>query len=150
MKPYKISIDTREKNPLFQVSNIETEIKKLDTGDYSISGFENSLAIEYKGSFSDWAGTCSTDRWKREVDRFDLIKNKHIIIVGSCTDMLKYPYGEKLSKSVKKRIRVNGKFMYRCLATLRDEKQIPFSFVDSRIDAELLILQIFDKFWEEK
>ena len=63
--PFRIVVDTRERKPYFEDLGDEDVIhKKLDTGDYSIEGFENLVAVERK-SLNDLIRSISVDR-----DRF--------------------------------------------------------------------------------
>lgn len=56
-EPLTILVDTREQDPLTEwPEGTTTERATLDTGDYSIKGFETSFAIERK-SLLDLAGT---------------------------------------------------------------------------------------------
>lgn len=63
-----------------------TIIDKLDTGDYSLVGYQDILAIERKMGFSEiWANYSSAKRqaFEREMDRMSKIKHKYIIIESS-------------------------------------------------------------------
>lgn len=52
----KILIDTREQKPWSFSSEIETERRKLDTGDYSVEGYETRVCIERK-SLNDFVNS---------------------------------------------------------------------------------------------
>lgn len=76
MATYKYTVirDTREKEGhgwMFAKEDrcCGTLIQKLDTGDYSLVGFENRVVIERKGSVSEWATNIFDDRFTRELDR---------------------------------------------------------------------------------
>ena len=74
--------DTREQNP-FPLSNFKTQSATLTTGDYSILGLENEVAIERK-SLQDLIGCVGKDRarFDREVQRLLAYKTRAVIVEG--------------------------------------------------------------------
>ena len=46
---YRLVVDTREQVPL--VFDVPTVVKKLDTGDYSVTGYEDEFTIERKRTY---------------------------------------------------------------------------------------------------
>ena len=67
----KIIIDTREQTPYtFQMFPVATVTGTLDTGDYSISGFEDVIAVERK-ELSDIISCLGSgrERFTRELER---------------------------------------------------------------------------------
>lgn len=68
LKP-TIVIDTREQNP-FKFERLPTCVSTLNTGDYSVAGLEEYIAVERK-SLSDLLGCVGQqrDRFKRELKR---------------------------------------------------------------------------------
>lgn len=106
--------DTREKNPIVISDNrvFEEVVRaKLDTGDYSISGLEHCLCIERKGCISEFAGNVFQERFDRELQRMVSYKYAFILLEFNLADMLKFPYGCGLSKTIIKRIKYNGKLL---------------------------------------
>ena len=94
MKPsetqFKIIVDTREQKPLTDFKR-DTVRKKLDTGDYSIEGYEEVITFEHK-TIKDLIGTCDVrnrDRFKRELLRMDTYDFYCIVISGNETDVIK-------------------------------------------------------------
>lgn len=57
-------IDTRERKPL-DLGDLPVEFAELRTGDYTLKGYENRLAIEWKG-FYDLLICCDNDRTRFE------------------------------------------------------------------------------------
>lgn len=84
----KIIIDSREKKDIFLFSSyeVETEVRKLDTGDYSIEGFESSITIDRKRTSSElWICLFTQyERFARELDRMASYDESYIL----CT----FPY----------------------------------------------------------
>lgn len=58
-----------------------TIITKLDTGDYSIEGYEDILAIERKEGFTElWSNYTTRARFEEEMGRMSEIKHSYILI----------------------------------------------------------------------
>lgn len=75
-------IDTRERTPV-DLSPLTHVRKCLKTGDYSIYGHEDKIAIERK-SLQDFVGCCgqSRARFEREIERLRTFKYRAIVIEG--------------------------------------------------------------------
>lgn len=92
MNDFIIVIDTREQTP-FTFSNNDANItiinKTLDTGDYSIKGFEKHICIERK-SKSDFCKsiTYDRDRFKQELLRMMFFERKYVVVECELSEML--------------------------------------------------------------
>lgn len=86
----KIIIDTREKTPwTFEgQKGITTERATLKSGDYSIEGFEQRVAVERK-SLDDWIGSVMRERARfyRELERLRAFDFRCVIIEASTRDL---------------------------------------------------------------
>ncbi|MFC1833559.1 ERCC4 domain-containing protein [Thermodesulfobacteriota bacterium] len=94
-----IAVDTREPvdggfSPHFNRPWVR---RKLDTGDYSILGAENWVAVERK-SLNDLVSCfCKErERFVRELERFQSIRHRWIICEGSYRDLLRGKYVSKM------------------------------------------------------
>lgn len=100
-KTFSVIIDTREKTPWefkleekkpgkFQL--LGAEISGLSTGDYTIRGMEDLVAIERKNSFTElYSAFINRDykeRFEREMERISSYKYKYLIIESSPTHEL--------------------------------------------------------------
>lgn len=64
-----------------------TIVQKLNTGDYSLVGYEDVLAIERKNSFSElWGNFGEKDRIEDVMGRLCQIKNAYILIESCITN----------------------------------------------------------------
>ena len=88
-----IITDTRETLGLdfSKFKDVEIIRKKLDTGDYSVVGYENRLCFERK-AINDTVGTLISNhtRFLRELDRMKSYKEKYILIEHSPTILYQY------------------------------------------------------------
>lgn len=106
--------DTREKNPIVIPDNrvfADVIRKKLDTGDYSIDGFEQYLCVERKGCVAEFAQNVFQKRFYNELLRMTTYKYPFLLLEFTLEDMLRFPYQSGLSKSVLKRIKYTGKLL---------------------------------------
>lgn len=73
-------IDTREQAP-YAFDGFPVIVKKLDAGDYSIEGFENTFVVERKSKVDAYGCVgASRDRFKRCLDRLSRLKRAVIVI----------------------------------------------------------------------
>ena len=81
-----IVIDDREKQP-FEFPGVDTETARLETGDYTVKGFENEFAVERK-SLDDLARSVGTGRSKfeAEIRRAQQMNNFAVVIESSRRD----------------------------------------------------------------
>jgi ERCC4-type nuclease len=119
-QPYNVIVDTREKCPyVFKAYDNCTGMvkKKLDTGDYSIEGLEHVVCIERKASLEEIANnlTEGTDRLEREMQRMRLYEQRFIVCEFSMQDVIDYPNSSKLPDYIKKKIKLNGKYLLKKL-----------------------------------
>jgi hypothetical protein len=71
---YTVIRDTREKvgqGWLFPASKscTGTQVRKLDTGDYTLLGYESTLCVERKGTVKEFASNLHQARFKAELER---------------------------------------------------------------------------------
>jgi len=90
----KIVIDTREKEPYsFPLDGITTTRRKLETGDYSLDGFEDRVTVERK-SMDDFVSTVihARSRFHKELKRLQLFETACVVVEGSLDDVLRRRY----------------------------------------------------------
>lgn len=126
-----IIVDTREQQPwTFEgLPGIVTRRGKLDTGDYSVSGFEHRITIERK-SIEDWTGTILRERARfyRELNRMRAYDFRCVIIEASVRDI-----EEKRYKSA-----VGPKAVFGFVAEITVSQSIPVYLGGTRAECQLL------------
>jgi ERCC4-type nuclease len=127
-KPYKIIRDTREKKGhgwYFRATAYcdGMDCKKLDTGDYSIEGYEDMIMIERKSIPDLWNSLMQgRERFYREMDRALKIPARYLIIEGTLKDV---------QKGMPKRYtRVRGETILANLISLEQKYGIHVIFTD--------------------
>ncbi len=78
-----VIVDTREQRP-FEITKMQNERMKLDSGDYSIKGLEKLVAVERK-ELNDLAScfTVGRDRFKAELERLREIPKRIVVVEAS-------------------------------------------------------------------
>lgn len=142
-----IIVDTREQwpytfseMPFGKNLTIETVRGTLTTGDYSLTGFENAIAIERK-SVKDFyqSITGQRARFEREVRRLSEITVKAIVVEGRFSDvMLPLFYGSHLPPGT-----ISG-----TVASWYVRYGVPFWFLVERFEAERFTFKLLFQFWK--
>mgnify|MGYP003119589363 FL=1 len=113
-KKYNVIKDTREQKGWDfsdSASCSGTTIGKLDTGDYSLEGYEETLSIERKGSISEFARNITEKRFERELERMVEYKYRYVILEFNMRDIMDYPHGSGIPYSKRKYIKIKGPFI---------------------------------------
>ena len=114
----RIICDTREKIPWTFTSNkIESvEVKKLDTGDYSLENFEDLFCIERKKSTSELFKNIIEKRFEKEMIRMSELSYKFLILEFTFEDVLNYPRGSGIPPKKWRYTKIHPNFVIKKLA----------------------------------
>ena len=121
--------------------------KKLDTGDYSIEGLENVVCVERKKSVSEIAQNLTQPRFAKELERMDSYKYKFIICEFDWADVINFPYGSGLPKSIVRKIRVKGKFLINGLMGLGMKYGVHIHYAGNTKLANNYCISMFKYIW---
>jgi ERCC4-type nuclease len=147
---FTIIIDTREQQP-WKFENYTIANTKLDTGDYSIEGLEDILAIERKKSASEFANNVVEKRFVDVVERLSNIKYAFLLLEFDLKDILKYPFGSTVPKKVWNKIRISPAFLMKHILELQMYHNIIVCFCGNSKNAQEMAEYIFNKiFYIEK
>lgn len=147
LEDFILVVDTREsqEDPLFlphPLKGLTIVRDTLETGDYSIRGFENQVAIERKKPYD--LLTClgkERDRFKREIERLKEFEWK-AIVVESTEDSLLYQYHDFSL--------MNPNSVRQSICSIEIRFNIPFYFNPDREKLERWILDHLLKFYRVK
>lgn len=125
---FNIIRDTREQKDFWTFANyreVDSVIdRKLDTGDYTVEGFENNLCIERKHSVAEIAKNIIEDRFERELERMKEFYYPYMILEFGLDDVYNYPNVSCVPKSVRKRVKIRGPFIFKKLAEMSVKYQV--------------------------
>lgn len=111
---YEVVRDTREQEGWDFVPSencVGTFIEKLDTGDYSIRGYEDIFTIERKGKISEFVTNINEKRFDDELKRLDEFKHPFVILEFTMDDVMNWPISAKLPPSITAKMRVSKYFL---------------------------------------
>lgn len=146
--PFTIIIDTREQLP-WEFGYHSTSNKKLDTGDYSIAGFEDVLAIERKRSVSEIANNLSEGRFLDVLDRMSKIRYSFILLEFDLNDVLEYPHNSDIPKKLWSKLRVSGNYILKRLVEIQMKYGIHIIFCGSIENARRTAVSIMKRVYEQ-
>jgi len=160
--PFTIVVDTREQAPFSFLGYEETRKRTikgerieerfpivvktisrgLETGDYSIEGYEDRISIERK-SVSDFVSTITAgrERFVKELERGEEFEFFAVLVEATLDDCLRYTrdYTEASPKSI-----------YRSVIAFELDFKARFIFEPSRSRAERRAFLTLRKYWERK
>ena len=109
--------DTREKegfgwefgpNEIFAT----TLIKKLDSGDYSLLGYEREISIERKKNTGELAKNIFEPRFEKELVRLQEYKHSYIVCEFTYNDLLTFPVNSGIPKNLWWKVKMSSKFLH--------------------------------------
>lgn len=107
---FTVIVDTREQKP-WRIEKYATASKKLDTGDYSIDGFEDILAIERKRNVSEIANNITEKRFMDVIERLKNYKYAFILLEFNINNVLTYPIGSNIPQRMWDKIKISPAFI---------------------------------------
>jgi hypothetical protein len=145
--PFTIIIDTREQIPWeFELHN--TAKQKLDTGDYSILGFEDIIAIERKKSVSELATNLSESRFNDVLERLSKIKHPYMIFEFSLEEVYNFPVGSDIPKRLWDKLKISGNYIVKRLIEIQLKYNIQIVFCDYPSNAEKFSISLIKRIYE--
>jgi hypothetical protein len=145
--PFTIIVDTREQIP-WEYGFHDTAKKKLDTGDYSIEGFEDILAIERKKSVSEIATNLSESRFKDVLQRLSKIKHPYMVFEFSLDEVYSFPVGSDIPKRMWDKLKISGNYIIKRLIEIQLEYNIQIVFCDDSSNAERFSASLMKRIYE--
>lgn len=104
LAPFTILIDSREQHPFpflgyrcdarqqYRPLIIPTKVQGIKSGDYSIEGYEDRVAVERKSLSDAYSTFCAgRDRFERELERLNAMEFAGVVIEASWPSILKQP-----------------------------------------------------------
>jgi len=140
----RIVIDTREQLP-YDFKNIDpppaTIRKALASGDYSLEGYENDIAIERKTK-SDAYGTFGKGRarFERELERLSKYEFAAVVIESEWLDLI---------RNMPARSRLNPKTIFVSVIAWSQRFGVHFFTVPGRAFAEKLTFRLLERFYKD-
>jgi DNA excision repair protein ERCC-4 len=133
-----VIIDTREQAPYtFEGYDAQTERGTLATGDYSLAGFEDRIAIERKSLDDLIVCLChERERFERELHRAKALDYFAVVVEAS--------FAEVLSGRFRSRMQVNA--VVESISAFSVRYRAPFFFAGNRQAGERLTYSLLAKY----
>jgi len=133
--PFTIVVDTREQLPYDFANCIK---KSLASGDYSIEGLEQKIAIERKTKQDIYQSVSKErKRFKKEAERLQEYQYAAIVIECTLSDLLEPPPFSEVSPRV----------VINTLISWSIKHKLHIFFASSREHARGLVYRLLEKFW---
>ena len=139
LKKYKVIQDSREKKPwIFSGDWIEDVlVQKLDYGDYSLFGWEETICIERKRNTAEIANNMVGDRFKKVLAGMQQFRYKFLICEFSFSDVMSYPFGSGLPKKIMKRTRISSGWMLSFMTDISTKYDINVIYAGNAKQAQI-------------
>lgn len=137
-----VLIDTREQAPFtFQRFDVQTERTGLPTGDYSVAGFEDRVAIERK-ELNDLVACLmgkNRERFERELARLRHYELAAVVCEGSWQDLAAGRYRSEMKPEA----------VLQSVLAFQVRYRVPFLMAGTRAAAEYLTHGLLSKYLRE-
>ena len=134
-----ILTDTREQTPyLFERWNIKTQETGLQTGDYSIVGFSDKIAIERK-TLDDLVGCLKGDgriRFEKELSRGRSFELFCVVVESDLSDIAKGLYQSNMKPTA----------ALQSITAFYVRYRVPFLFCGNRSGSEYMVFSLLQKY----
>jgi ERCC4-type nuclease len=145
---FTIIVDTREQKP-WCFEHHATANHKLDTGDYSIQGLENILAIERKRNVAEFANNITEKRFKDVIERLSKMPHSFILFEFDFNKVMTYPIGSEIPKKLWDKIKITPAYILRNIIELQVDHNINIIFCGDSSNAEIIALSIMKKIYRK-
>lgn len=105
-----------------------TKVQTMKSGDYTLEGYEDVLAIERKGSVLEFAQNVTQKRFENELDRLAFIPHTFVILEFDMYELINFPSSSKLGWNIRKNIKITGAFIHKRLNELQLKYPTKFMF----------------------
>jgi len=148
LDPFTIIVDTREQMP-WEFGFHTTSKTKLDTGDYSIEGFESIFTIERKRSVSEIANNITEPRFKDVLSRMGQIPHSFMLMEFDVEDIYSFPVGSDVPKKMWDKLRISGNYIMKYLVEAQLNHNIHILFCGCSENAEKTAVSIMKRIYEK-
>ena len=148
---FTVLFDTREQHPIVFPSSEFCEgsfATKLDTGDYTIRGYEDVVTIERKGNVSELAKNLCEARFERELERLNKFRFAYILCEFSLSQVLAYPQYSNIPEYMRDKIKISGPYILRKSIENEMKFGVRTVFCDSSEGVRLYMTSIFKRILE--
>lgn len=150
----QIIIDTREQKDLFLFKTfpVETVVRKLDTGDYSIRGFENKITIDRKRDTCELQ-MCYGQNWRRfnnVLNRMSEFDEAYILCTFPFRHLEIFPEESNILKSRWKRIKTSAAYLRKKTRKIQEDfPNIKIIFGNTHYESEEIAYNLLKAYYDK-
>jgi ERCC4-type nuclease len=145
-----VIVDTREQKPLEFPDGCEITVAKLDTGDYSLKGYEDILCIERKGSLVEFYRNATQQRFIDELERMRPFKYKFLVLEFTYADIWAIPHSLNLPKTQWAQLKVKPQYIIKRVGDIQVEYGVHVIYAGDRDTATEMIVNIMKRVSENE
>lgn len=126
---YQVIRDTREQQGWdfgAHAPCLGTVSGTLPTGDYTLRGYEDILAIERKGSTAEFSQNVVQDRFEREMERLEAFKYPFVVLEFTLDDLASFPANSGIPRRIWPTLRITAQFLLKRLIELEVQYRTRF------------------------
>lgn len=147
---YEVIRDTREQENMGWTfdkspSCSGTTIQKLDTGDYTLQGYEDIVIIERKRSTSELATNLNEARFVRELERLEAFPLPFIVCEFTLDDVFAFPENSGIPRDRWPKLKVTPQFLLRRINELVVKFKTRFIFAGNAEHAKAYVSSLFKR-----
>lgn len=145
---YKVIVDSREQQPyLFGVTDTCAGyvVNKLDTGDYSLEGLEETFTVDRKRNVAEWAANVVSKRFERELVRLDEYQFPFLLLEFSMDDLLTFPHNSGIPKRIWGKLRMSADFLFKRTVEIHEQYKVELIFAHDRVTAQKILISLFER-----
>lgn len=145
--------DTREQIPWdFTFLGASQKVKKLDTGDYSLEGLEDTFCIERKRSTGEIAINLGSKNktFLKELDRIMEFEHKFLICEFSIKTLLSFPAFSGIPKDRLKFIKMNSNYMVSLLQKYEEKYGLEVIYCNDTNEATNIAYDIMKEIYDKQ
>lgn len=151
MKP-TIIVDSREQMPyVFSPDSFcaGSCTKKLNSGDYSISGLEDYFTVDRKRNTSEWSQNVIDERFERELDRMRQIPHSFILCEFGLADILSFPVNSGIPTYKHSGIKIRPEFILKRTMEIQVQYPTKIFFCGDRTTAIKTLTSLMKRIYEQ-
>ena len=145
-----IIVDTREQRP-YKFRGMDTEHAGLETGDYSLKGFESEISVERKSHDDAWnSARGSRKRFVNCLQRLAVMPHPAIVIECSLADLAVPPKFICKKYQGAKRIQGAIETVVGSYISWAQQYRIPVFYGHNRLYSERIVVRFLMSYWKHE
>ena len=138
--------DTREKQPWdFSWYDCEIRVATVKVGDYTIEGYENTIAVERKRSTGELAMNFGFKKKQfiAELERMQNVQYRYVVCEFPEIRLEEFPLNSGIPRKHWNKLRISGKYIRKCIHDFSSQYNVTFLFCENAFAAQDEVFMMF-------